>query len=64
MTEMAATGPGPPRWALEAARAELYDVAEDSDVVRARAWQLVNERATLDHERHDEFDDPDRGGEG
>lgn len=66
MTEHAAANPGhgPPPWALEAARSELYDAAEDSDLVRARAWQLVNERATLDHELHDEFDDPDTGGEG
>ncbi|HET7351371.1 MAG TPA: hypothetical protein VFJ28_10575 [Marmoricola sp.] len=64
MTEQAAAGPGPPAWALEAARSELYDLPGDSDLVRARAWQLVNERATLDHERHDEFDDPDYGGEG
>ena len=64
MTEQAGRGPGPPLWALEAARSELCDVEGDSDLVRARAWQLVNERATLDQERHDEFDDPDRGGEG
>jgi hypothetical protein len=64
VTEKHAAGPGPPPWALEAARSELNDVAEDSDRVRARAWQLVNERATLDDERHDEFDDPDSGGEG
>ena len=64
MTDQAAAGPDPPPWALEAARSDLYDVAEDSDRVRARAWQLVNERATLDRERHDEFDDPDSGGEG
>jgi hypothetical protein len=53
-----------PRWALEAARAELYDAPEESEQVRARAWRLVNQRATLDRERHDQFDDPDRGGEG
>lgn len=49
---------------MQAARAELYDVQADSDQVRARAWQIVNERALLDRERHDEFDDPDSGGEG
>ena len=64
MTEEAAAGAGPPPWAMEAARSELYDDSEDSDRVRARAWQLVRERATLEHERHDEFDDADRGGEG
>ena len=64
MTETPAAGAGPPSWALEAARSELRDDAEAPDLVRARAWQLVNERETLDHERHDEFDDPDSGGEG
>ena len=64
MTENAATGHDPPRWALEAAHVELGNVAEDSDQVRARAWQLANERVTLEQERHDEFDDPDTGGEG
>jgi hypothetical protein len=61
---MAAAREGPPGWALQAARAELYDAPADSDLVRARAWQLVNERATLERERHDEFDDADSGGEG
>lgn len=64
MTEDAAGVSDPPPWAMEAARSDLYDAAGDSDLVRGRAWQLVNERAKLDHERHDEFDDPDSGGEG
>lgn len=53
-----------PLWAWQAARAELHEAPEDADLVRARAWQLVNEQATLDRERHDQFDDPDTGGEG
>ncbi len=53
-----------PDWALLQAQAELYDEPRDSERVRARAWQLANERSTLDREHHDEFDDPDSGGEG
>ena len=54
----------PPGWALRAARAELYDAPEDSDQVRARAREIAKERKALDRERHDEYDDPDSGGEG
>jgi hypothetical protein len=54
----------PPDWALQAARAELHDVPEDSEHVRARAREIAKERKALQRERHDEYDDPDSGGEG
>lgn len=66
------TAPGPvapragrplPDWALERARGELFDVDDDSAVI-VRAWQIVSETQELDDERHDEYDDPDSGGEG
>ncbi len=53
---------GPPDWAFAAAAEELYDVT-DRDTVVARAWELVREAGVLDDERHDEYDDPDQGGE-
>lgn len=54
---------GPPGWAIERASAELYDV-EDSATILARARQIASEVDELEDERHDEYDDPDRGGEG
>lgn len=59
----ASLGAGPPEWALTRANDELYDV-EDQSVVQARAWQIVREDQQLQDEQHDEFDDPDQGGEG
>jgi hypothetical protein len=53
----------PPGWAIERAAAELDDV-EDSATILARARQIVSEVDELEDERHDEYDDPDRGGEG
>jgi hypothetical protein len=61
---MSRTDRKPPRWAVRAARAELFDAPKHSELVRARARELVKERAALERERHDEYDDPDRGGEG
>ena len=62
--------PDPPRgrdqlpgWALERARSDLFDVDND-EAVRVRAWEIVREARQLDDERHDEYDDPDSGGEG
>jgi hypothetical protein len=53
----------PPGWAIERAGSELYDIQDRTAIVE-RAWQIVGEVADLEDERHDEYDDPDRGGEG
>jgi len=52
-----------PAWAVEQAASELYDI-EDQTTIDARAWEIVRENAQLEAERHDEYDDPDQGGEG
>ena len=49
----------PPDWAVDEATDELYDV-KDPHAITERAWELVRER---EDERHDEYDDPDQGGE-
>ena len=51
-----------PPWAWQQATDELYDV-EDVDVITLRARDIVGERQQRDDERHDEYDDPDEGGE-
>lgn len=51
-----------PDWALERARSDLFDVDNDQ-AVHARAWEIVRDVQQLDDERHDEYDDPDSGGE-
>ncbi len=53
----------PPVWAVNRAAADLYDI-DDPDVIAERAWELVHEAEQLEDERHDEYDDPDQGGEG
>lgn len=53
-------GHEPPSWAVEEARDELFDV-EDPKAVQERAGEIAAER---EEERHDEYDDPDQGGEG
>ena len=53
----------PPAWALRQAAEELYDV-DDADLITERANELSRERREREDERHDEFDDPDQGGEG
>lgn len=53
----------PPAWAVDKASAELYDVSDHAAVLE-RAWALVDEAQQLEEERHDEYDDPDLGGEG
>lgn len=55
-------GPTPPEWAVEQAADDLYDV-DDPPAVVERAWQLAREAEDLQAERHDEYDDPDQGGE-
>jgi hypothetical protein len=52
-----------PAWALRQASEELYDV-EDADLINQRATEISRERQERDDERHDEYDDPDQGGEG
>jgi hypothetical protein len=53
---------GPPDWAVDQATDELYD-GEDSAAAEERAWQLVHDAKQREDERHDEYDDPDQGGE-
>jgi hypothetical protein len=53
----------PPAWALEEATSDLFD-EPDRAVIIGRAWELVRAAADREDEGHDEFDDPDRGGEG
>ena len=52
----------PPDWAVDQATDELYDV-EDPAAAEERAWQLVHDAEVREDERHDEYDDPDQGGE-
>jgi hypothetical protein len=52
----------PAGWAVAQATAELYDV-DDPDVIFERARELVREAEQREYERHDEYDDPDQGGE-
>ena len=59
--EPRATGE-PPDWALAKAKDELYDV-DDRAALLSRAWEIAREARELEDERHDEYDDPDEGGE-
>lgn len=52
----------PPAWALDQARSDLFDVQDRAAIV-SRAWEIVLEREQREEERHDEYDDPDQGGE-
>ena len=54
------TSSEPPRWALEQSMQE----ADAGESIVARAWDLVRAKQRRDDERHDEYDDPDQGGEG
>ena len=56
-------GEQPPDWALRRAEEELYDV-DDAEAVTRRAREIAHEQRQLVRESHDEYDDPDRGGEG
>ena len=51
-----------PAWALERATEELYDT-QDAEVIAERARQIAREGRERQDERHDEYDDPDEGGE-
>jgi hypothetical protein len=50
----------PPGWALDQATQEV----DEDESIPARAWELVREKQRRYDERHDEYDDPDQGGEG
>ena len=52
-----------PAWALAQATDELYDVA-DPAVIEEHAWEIMRAAREVEDERHDEYDDPDQGGEG
>jgi len=52
----------PPGWAIRQALSDLPDGSETS-VVTALAWDLADAAAERFDERHDEYDDPDQGGE-
>ena len=52
----------PPDWALEQASQDLYDES-DPEVIADRARDIARELRVRHEERHDEFDDPDEGGE-
>lgn len=51
-----------PKWALQRATEEQYAI-KDGDVIARRAREIARERREREDERHDEFDDPDQGGE-
>ena len=51
-----------PTWALQRATEELYDV-KDVSVIAQRAREIAREGRQRERERHDEYDDPDEGGE-
>jgi hypothetical protein len=58
------SSPAPiPDWALEQAKEELYDV-KDSEAIARRAREIARQAQEREDERHDEYDDPDEGGEG
>jgi len=57
----ASTAPTP-TWALQRAAEELYDVT-DAEVIARRAREIVHEGREREDERHNEYDDPDEGGE-
>ena len=51
-----------PTWALQRATEELYDT-KDAEVIAKRAREIAREGREHEDERHDEYDDPDEGGE-
>jgi hypothetical protein len=55
--------PPTPQWAVAQARDEAED-GESRSTTNQRARRLEREAEQLDKERHDEYDDPDKGGEG
>lgn len=51
-----------PAWALQRAAEELYDT-NDAGVIEQRAQEIAREGREREDERHDQYDDPDQGGE-
>ena len=51
-----------PTWALLRAAEELHDT-QDEQVIAQRAREIALEDREREDERHDEYDDPDEGGE-
>jgi hypothetical protein len=51
-----------PTWALQRATEELHDI-KDAEVIAQRAREIAREDREREDERHDEYDDPDQGGE-
>ena len=51
-----------PTWALQRATDELPGV-KDAEVIAQRAQEIAREGREREDERHDEYDDPDQGGE-
>lgn len=51
-----------PTWALQQAAEELDDIT-DTDVIAHHAREIAREGREREEQRHDEYDDPDQGGE-
>jgi hypothetical protein len=51
-----------PAWALQRATEELFDT-NDVEVIAQRAQEIAREGREREDERHDQYDDPDQGGE-
>jgi hypothetical protein len=62
MDESPSTASTPP-WALQQATEEMYNI-KDADVIAQRAREIAHAGQEREDERHDEYDDPDQGGEG
>ena len=58
----AASSEGPPDWAVRQAADDLPEGSRESEVT-ALAWDLAHAAAERRNEEHDEYDDPDEGGE-
>jgi len=56
------TSAPPPDWAMQLAREELYD-EQDADGIIRRAHDIADQARQRNDEMHDEYDDPDQGGE-
>jgi hypothetical protein len=52
----------PPEWAVDQARGDL-PLGADPLEVTTLAWTIAKAAAERFNERHDEYDDPDQGGE-
>ena len=57
------SGNEPPRWALDQAAVQGHH-HDEGRPLHDRAWQLVRATQAQPDESHDQFDDPDEGGEG